>query len=283
MSQARPDPLTMPEWHALHREASLVNQLIGSGATALGRASYADGFGEYYTAFFGLSIGIERQAKLILSSDYAIDHAGALPGSTVVKGYGHDIKKLCAKADEIAGKRNLALTYPKPDDPICWQVVECLASFAEASKGRYANFEVIGNPAFDPANEPVERWWISVIEPILDKHYRGRSAEARVRHNAQIIDAMIGGFTSVRHFDERGRSMTDVATASERTGQTERARKYGRFYTLCVVRWLAEIFTELTQDAGYTDTLAVLFGHHEFFVTYRNPDNFLLNRKRWPK
>lgn len=42
----RRDPFDLPEWHALRRESKLVSQLIGAGATALGRASYADGFGE---------------------------------------------------------------------------------------------------------------------------------------------------------------------------------------------------------------------------------------------
>lgn len=212
MSNGRADPFTLPEWHALRREASLVSQLIGSGATALGRASYAEGFGEYYTAFFGLSIGIERLAKLILIADHAIDHNGALPDTKAVKAYGHKIRELVEKADQIANKHKLSLEYAKPTDPICWAAVDCLASFAEASKGRYANFEAIGNPAFDPSNEPV-----------------------------------------------------------------------GRFYTLCVVRWLADIFSELTDTAGYTEELKVLFGHYEFFVTYRNPDSFLLTRKRWPK
>jgi hypothetical protein len=35
----------------------------------LGRANYANKFGEYYTAFFGLSIGLERLAKLVLVAD----------------------------------------------------------------------------------------------------------------------------------------------------------------------------------------------------------------------
>ena len=97
MSQGRPDPFTMPEWHAIRREASLVSQLIGSGATALGRAGYADGFGEYYTAFFGLSIGIERLAKLILIADYAIEHGGALPGQEAVRKFGHKVAALSEK------------------------------------------------------------------------------------------------------------------------------------------------------------------------------------------
>jgi hypothetical protein len=282
VSAARPDPFTLPEWQALHREASLVSQIIGSGATALGRASYADGFGEYYTAFFGLSIGIERLAKLILIADYAVENGAKLPNQNVVKKFGHKLSVLIEKADQIATKHSLTLEYAKPTDPICWATIECLDAFADASKGRYANFEAIGNPAFDPNNEPVNRWWVKVIEPILDKHYRGRAAEAQVRHNAKSMAEVIGNAISVQYFDEQGKPMTDIATASERTGQTELARKYGRFYTLSIVRWLADIFDELTHTAGYTETLAVLCGHYEFFSTYLNPNNFLLTRKRWP-
>jgi hypothetical protein len=282
MSQARPDPFALPEWHALRREASLVSQLIGSRATALGRASYADGFGEYYTAFFGLSIGIERLAKLILTADHAIEHGGALPEQAVVRKFGHKLMALVEKADQIATKHGLALEYPKPGDSICWAAVDCLDAFADASKGRYANFEQIGNPAFDPNNEPVNRWWINVVEPIFDKHYRGKSAEAGVQERAAIIDAMVGSASFVRHINEQGAMMTNVATASERTGKTEWAQKYGRFYTLSVVRWLSSIFDRLVHEATYGKNIDALFGHNEFFTTYRVPDSFLLTRKLWP-
>lgn len=282
MSQARTDPFTLPEWHALRREASLVSQLIGSGATALGRATHADGFGEYYTAFFGLSIGIERLAKVILIADYAMEHSGALPDQAAVKKFGHKLTVLLEKADQISSRHTLTLEYPKPVDPICWAAVDCLDAFADASRGRYANFEVIGNPAFNPDNEPVNRWWVKVVEPILDKHYRGKSAEAGVRERAEFIDAMAGRVSLVRHVNEQGTMMTDIATASERTGQTTWAQKYGRFYALSVVRWLSNIFDDLVHEAVYRKNIDALFGHSEFFATYRVPDSFLLTRKWWP-
>jgi hypothetical protein len=277
-----PDPFTLPEWHALRREASLVSQLIGSGATALGRASYADGFGEYYTAFFGLSIGIERLAKLILTADYAMEHSGALPDQAVVRRFGHKLTVLLEKADQIASGRGLTLRYPKPVDPICWAVVDCLDAFADASRGRYANFEAIGNPAFNPDDEPVNRWWVKVVEPILGKHYRGKSAEDGVRERAEFLDAMVGTVSLVRHVNEQGAMMTDIATASERTGQTKWAQKYGRFYTLSVVRWLSNILSDLVHEAVYGKSIDALFGHDEFFAAYQVPDGFLLTRKLWP-
>jgi hypothetical protein len=278
----RRDPLSLPEWQALHREANLVSQLIGAGATALGRASYASGFGEYYTAFFGLSIGIERLAKLILIADYALDHRGRLPEQNVVRKYGHELKKLLIEADNVSQKRSLKLHFVKPDGAIPAAIVDCLDAFADASKGRYANYEVIGNSSFNAANEPVAKWWREVVEPVLARHYRGTRAEVGVKTRAQIIDVMIGQMSSVNFLDESGGWMKDVETASERSGQTKWAQKYGRFYTLSIVRWLAGIFEELTDTKGYETGFETLFGHYEFFNGYQVDDAFLLGRKRWP-
>jgi hypothetical protein len=64
-----------PEWHALNREAQLAAGQIAIGITALGKANYADK-GRYAEAFFGLSIGLERMAKLILIAGHCIENHG---------------------------------------------------------------------------------------------------------------------------------------------------------------------------------------------------------------
>jgi hypothetical protein len=279
---SRPDPFTIPEWKALNREASLVSKIIGSGATALSRASYGSGFGEYYTAFFGLSIGIERLAKLILVADFAMGNGGALPDQSVVRKYGHKLNGLVSKVDKIAKERNISVPYLLPTDPICAAAVNCLDAFSDASKGRYANFEAIGNPAFDLANEPVNKWWNDVVDPILNKHYRGKKAEADVTAQAAVVNAMIGDKAKVLFTDETGKPMSDLTTASVRAGQTRWAQKYGRFYTLSVVRWLSHIFCELTKEAVSKNSIDCLCGHYEFFTTYTLDDSFLLTRKIWP-
>lgn len=259
-----------------------MSQIIGSGATALGRASYGNGFGEYYTAFFGLSIGIERLAKLILVADYAIDNGGALPGQAVVRKYGHKIIALIGDVEHVATKRNITVPYLAPNDPICAAVINCLDAFSDASRGRYANFEAIGNPNFNPAEEPVNKWWSEVVEPILTKHYRGKRAEAGVKHRAAVIDALLGDVSMVLFANETGTMMTDMATSSERTGQTVWAQKYGRYYALSVARWLSHVFSKLVDEAVYKRNIDSLFGHSEFFDTYTVDDNFLLTRKVWP-
>ena len=120
------NPWEVPEWHAIGREAALVRHLVGSGATALGRANYADNIGEYYTAFFGLSVGVERLAKLILVADYAISNGGQMPGQAVVRKFGHKLVELTDAADPVAEKHKLTLIFPRPTDAIGAKIVECL-------------------------------------------------------------------------------------------------------------------------------------------------------------
>src|SRR4051812_27168648 len=134
------NPWNIPEWHSIRREAALVRHLVGSGATALGRASYADKMGEYYTAFFGLSVGLERLAKLILVADFSISNGGVMPTEKIVRQYGHELANLMDIVSDLVPKHSLKLDYPRPADPISTKIVECLDSFADASRGRYANF-----------------------------------------------------------------------------------------------------------------------------------------------
>src|ERR1700761_7007855 len=99
MGAAQNDPRSIPEWHAIGRECALVRQLIGSGVTALGAANYANKRGEYYTAFFGLSVGLERLAKLIFVADYAISNGGRMPSQEAVRKFGHNLIALADAAE----------------------------------------------------------------------------------------------------------------------------------------------------------------------------------------
>lgn len=275
-------PINGQEWQALARESKLVRQLIGSGVTALGKASYADGEGNYYVAFFGLSIGIERLAKLILVADHAINHSGTLPDQNKVRKYGHDLTKLLNKVESIATQHKLNLEYARPVDDISKAIIDCLDSFSNASKGRYANFEVLGNPNLGNQFEPVSKWWDGVGVKILKEHYAGKAVEKKVKRNAAVIDQLMGGNALVLHRNENGEIMQDMLSSSERTGQTKIVQKYGRFYTLQIVRWLSSVFIELSREGGYTHRIDTLFGHYEHFQTYALPDEFLKTRKIWP-
>ncbi len=275
------NPWEIPGWRAVGREAALVSQLVGSGATALGRASYADKVGEYYTAFFGLSIGIERLAKLVLVVEYALTNGGRLPGQAVVKKFGHKIVRLIEAVDEVARIRQLGLQYPRPSDDITPKIIECLDSFADAGRGRYANFHELGDPNLGQ-HEPIEVWWNSVADAILGTHYYGKAAQRRVERNAEEAQLLMGSFSSVLFVNETNSLMSSPLEASIRTGQAEIVQKYGRYYALTVVRWLAEVFSELARSACYEHKMNVFYGVWEHVESYPVPDEILKTRTVWP-
>jgi hypothetical protein len=260
----------------------LVMEVVSSGANAIGRASYASGLGEYYTAFFGFSLGIERLAKLCLIVDYALEHNGTLPSQSLVKGYGHSLAKLIKAVQEIPPKHGLRSRFAFPNLPICYAIVECLDTFADARKGRYANFDALGNPSFDVNNEPLAKWWQTVAQPILEKHFNGTKAHAKAKQNAAVIDAMVSSFAVARFTTESGQLMDDIEAASFRTAETKVVQMYGRYYTLMIVRWLASTFAKLADEGSLRRRMPALFGHSEIFYTFTTEDEFLKHRKIWP-
>lgn len=274
------NPWDNPYWTPLNRETKLVRQLIGGAVTALGKASYADGLGNYYTAFFGLSIGIERLAKLTIVCDYALDHNDEFPDQKQLQKYGHNLIKLCDEVQAIGKKRGLKTTYSFPNKNIHKAILKELDSFA--NKGRYDNFKVTKGASSHNQFEPLTSWWTNVSEPILKTHYYGKSIEKKVEADAKAGEAMIGGFSSVLHFDELGQIMESWYIASRHTGKTEVVQKWSRFYTLEIVRGLASVLKVLYFEAAYEHKKEQFFGHWELLYTFLVDDNFFKTRKTWP-
>lgn len=275
------NPWDIPEWHAIRRECILARDLIGSGATALGNANYADKLGQYYTAFFGLSVGIERLCKLVLVVDHALKHQGVMPAESVVRKYGHSLTKLLNTVDQLALESGVRLTYQRPKDTIALSIVGCLDSFADARRGRYANFGSLDTPSLN-SDEPIQNWWEIVAVTILAKHYENKPIQRKVESQASVADSMLSQFTQVLHLNESGHAMQDVRTASIRTGQAALVQKYGRYHALSTVRWLSDVYSQLARSAAYHHRIDAFFGSWEFFQTYTVDDSFLKTRKVWP-
>jgi hypothetical protein len=278
---SRGDPQNIPEWHSVGREAALVRHLIGSGVTALGRANYADKLGEYYTAFFGLSVGMERLSKLILVVNHAILNSGRMPAASVIQKFGHELIKLMDASDAVATRNSLRLRHPRPIAGISVKIIECLDAFADARRGRYANFAALGNPNLSQ-DEPIRKWWNEIAEAILAEHYYGKPVQTRVEERARVVDAMMSAFSSVQYTNEVGHAMRDMRTASLRTGQTRIVQQYGRFYALITARWLSEVFSELARSACYSHNIHAFYGVWECFQDYTVDNDLLKTRKIWP-
>ena len=213
--------------------------------------------------------------------DNAISNAGSMPQERVIKEYGHKLVSLLDAAADVEVKYSLKLRYNRPTDPISAKIVDSLDAFADAARGRYANFAALGEPNLS-REEPIARWWMNVAELILKSHYKGKPIQARVEGNAAAIDEIMSPYAMVLQSNESGNFMQDVHTASVRTGQTKVVQRFGRFYALTVVRWLSELLSELSRQACYTHQISAFFGLWEYLQTYTVPDEFLKKRKIWP-
>ena len=197
--------------------------------------------GEYYTAFFGLSVGLERLAKLVLVADHAISHSGQMPDEKLVRKFGHKIGLMNA-VDAAAQQHKLKLDFRRPTTVISTKIIECLDAFADSGRGRYANFAALGDPNLG-REEPISKWWGEVAELILKEHYYGKNAQRGVEARAKAIDTLMSPFAMVHHINETGTVMQDVLSASVSTGQTDIVQRHGRYYALTVIRWLADVFS----------------------------------------
>jgi len=89
------------QWRAVQREAQLAAEQAAHGITVLGRANHAQ-TGYYTQAFFALTIGLERMGKLIFLADHAIRSVGSFPNDRDLRKFGHDLKPLLSKCEEIS-------------------------------------------------------------------------------------------------------------------------------------------------------------------------------------
>jgi hypothetical protein len=263
-----------PEWHALGREAQLAAELIGGGVTALGSANHACR-GLYTQAFFGLAIGLERLAKLIVVADHAVENGGRFPDNQTLRNFGHAVTALLNACEPIIAKHT---KVQRPTDAIHQGIVQTLDEFATLS--RYYNLDLLVGGRASQLPEPIGAWWRRVGMPILERHYSQKQQE-KDRAEAAAMQAILGAQTAVLHHTEEGDLIGSLDALSVRAGATRVVQRYGRVYSLQIVRWLVEGISALAHIGAYDRQIDALSGLHEPFVLFLNDDDYFRGRKTW--
>lgn len=265
------------EWHALGREADLAAEQLATGATLLRRANHAQQ-GLYTQAFFGLSIGLERVAKLAIIADYAIEHKGSFPENRILKDIGHDIDVLLKHCEPLSIKwRNSKDYSERPNLEVHQGIVETLTEFAKSS--RYYNLDFLtGVKKQFP--EPVSAWWRRVGQPILQKHYSQRQRK-KDEEQSKFIHNLLSEHTSILYHNEYENNIDSIEALMMQAKATKIDQKYGMFYTLQIVRWLAFLIADISHIGAYQYSREPLFGLDERFFIFMNTDAFLKGRKTW--
>lgn len=146
----------------LQQEAILAKSSVLSGFEFMVKGGFDDVYkGHYYTAFFQLSIGIERMLKLAIISDHMSRNGYQPPDIKIIKAYGHDLLTLYQRAKEISGIYGNAILSDLEDESIRKNIFVFMNDFAAAT-GRYHN---ISNIAQIVNPDPLTRWW-NIIDQI---------------------------------------------------------------------------------------------------------------------
>jgi len=267
-------------WQALSREAGLAAEHLAIGVTAIGKANYSQP-AHYYQAFFALSIGLERAAKLALVVDHAIDHNGTFPSYDELKNRGHNIKELLDCLEKIVEKRNLSEATGKfPASAIHAGIIETLSNFA-SNITRYYNFDfVTGFPKAAQRSDPITEWFEKVTLPVHSEYYKPHHKK-RDEHNARLIDQLIAGNTFVFYHDERNNELNSVYDASKQSAITEFTIPYTRMYIMQIIRFVAYLLDMLgvvVSNQGIQN-IPPLSG---YFNIFKNSDDmYFKNRKGW--
>ena len=266
-------------WQASAREAGFSAEHLAIGVTALGKANYAQQ-AYYGQAFFALTIGLERAAKLALVVDYSIEHNGVFPSYQMIRGYSHNLKELLGKADEIAERRGLSAPVDRlPRTSIHAGIVEVLSDFA-SNVTRYYNLDLItGDPRATKHVDPVRAWYKQVIIPVLAAHYHQNKKE-RHQSNARLIAQMLGSDAKILYHAETGDPIDSVYEASMQTAITDFAKPYVRMYVMQIARFFSSLFSEL-GNAAHRCQLEAIPELSEFFAIFNNSDEYFRQRKSW--
>lgn len=280
MAQGGPhdDKRQNPSFQAFSREAAIAAELIATGVTLIGKAD-ANHHGIFNQAFFSLSIGIERAAKLAFLLDHAITNEGSFPTNDTLKKYCHNLRRLLDKMDEIAKQHeaccedDLAL----PSTEIHQGIIETLSEFARIT--RYYNLGYLVGVDAPSAKEPIEAWHERVGKPILAKHYP-QSRRKQDAHKAHAVHGEISENVFVCLSSESGESINTVEAFGINSAQVRVIQRYARMYTLQIARFLATLISDLRHEAfmkGLTDIPDL----SEFFTLFFSDDAYFKKRTTW--
>jgi hypothetical protein len=115
--------------------ATLIQPIPQCGANPLGRANHTQ-LGLYHQAFFALSIGFERLAKLILGADYAVENKGAWMTDQALKNIGHDISALLDACELISAQHLSDKNWSeRPNEPVVLSAKPGLAGRVQTGAG----------------------------------------------------------------------------------------------------------------------------------------------------
>ena len=227
---------------ALQREGIFAAESMAMGINALGNADYVR-IANYPLAFFSLSAGLERAAKLALClQHYVINNK--FPSRSSIRAYGHALNDLLNTLDSIGEQLPQVEHARLPTFQIHVNIVSLLSDFAN-NLTRYYNLDFLTGPTRNVNSyDPIERWYDQVILEVLRLHLTARR-RARIESYASTLDRVYGDSTVTMLIHENGSPLDTVFESSRSAELTTFAVPYTRMYVLQICRFVSTVLAEI--------------------------------------
>lgn len=264
-----------PIERALFQEAYLTDSLLCSGMTALRRHSFNDP-GRTFEAFFGLSNGIERLAKLTLVSDFYATK-GVFPDIKRLKDYGHNLQRLLPQIEEVASRRGAGLEDAPSNNPGSAAVVEFLTQFALTDRYYNINRLAEGEAGGESIDDPISRW-VALVQEWTPKRMRRKpnanrdAAVAFARHLDNSDLPIMTNFNALS-----GDNLGSLEAATRQNFDDERIGVEGMLLALRPLRFMSKTIWKLTGVREPLPFYSEIF--HEWVVR----DSDLRRRRGFPR
>jgi hypothetical protein len=266
--------ITDPTFIAFNREAELAKRITCSGLTALRKATPSRP-GIYYDAFFGLSIGLERLAKLAWLIDECIRRCGAFPTDKDLRSVGHDIQTLVKMAQHIQRRQPAYSTFPS--DRVTDHIIKFLSEFAEGT--RYYNIDFFVGGKSKGMGDPIRNWHAKVGAVILalpDIKAKRQRWQAQSQQVAGLISPAVVFATAAG-----GSSLSSVAELSISESEASEINKQAQWKILAVVRYLSVLIADLA-DTARAASHSFIPDMREHFGLFCGDDTILHRYTTWP-
>jgi hypothetical protein len=266
--------ITDTRFIAFNREAELTKRLTCSGLTALRKATPARP-GIYYDAFFGISIGFERLAKLAWLIDECIRRNGAFPTDEDLRSVGHDIQKLVEKAQLIERRQSAYSTLPS--DSVKDHIIKFLSEFAKGT--RYYNIDFFVGGKSKGMGDPIRIWHAKVGAAILALPQIRRKRQ-RWQAQSQLVAGLISPAIVFATAADRA-SLSTVAELSISESEAREINKQAQWKILAIVRYLSLLIADLAH-AAHAASHSFVPDMREHFGFFCGDDTILHRYTTWP-
>jgi len=270
-------------WYLLQQEGYLTQSCLCNGLTALRQANINDKKGLYYSAFFEMSIGLERMMKLIIIIDHMSNNNLAPPESAEVEKYKHHLIKLLDTVQKICNVRNLTPLHYLSSDSIQMKLITFLDAFAHPG-GRYANINKITEHKLKTCIDPLAAW-NQIANQILTE-----MATEKEHRNAEVAGQVASdgyGDAACNLIRDLDRRAMDVQRLFKRMAGLETVAKYAIYELVVFIAALSDVLSEVSYSAqainrGMPENIAHIPDMREFFHFALHDKRTVMRKRRWP-